>query len=55
MWWDWVCLRGMQESALLDNERDQAAPVRVALRLKTPIRGSFEGKRTGFTCRPQVD
>ena len=38
------CLRGMQESALSDNERDQAAPVRFALRLKAPIRGSFEGK-----------
>lgn len=44
MWRDWVRLKGMQESALSDNERDWAAPVRFALRLKTPIRGSFEGK-----------
>ena len=44
MWRDWVRLKGMQESALSDNERDWAAPVRFALQLKTPIRGSFEGK-----------
>ncbi len=44
MWRDWVRLKVMQESALSDNERDWAAPVRFALRLKTPIRGSFEGK-----------
>ena len=44
MWRDWVRLKGMQELALSDNERDWAAPVRFALRLKTPIRGSFEGK-----------
>lgn len=44
MWRDWVRLKGMQESALSDNERDWAAPVRFALRLKTPIRGSFGGK-----------
>lgn len=42
-----MCLRGMQESALSDNERDRAAPVRFALRLKTPIRGSFEGEKDG--------
>lgn len=40
---------------LLDNERDLAVPAQFALRLKTPVRGSFEGKRTGLTCRPQVD
>lgn len=39
-----MCLRGMQESALSDSERDRAAPVRFVLRLKMPIRGSFGGK-----------
>lgn len=29
---------------LLDNERDLAVLAQFALRLKTPIRGSFEGK-----------
>lgn len=44
MWRDWVRLKGMQESALSDNERDWAAPVRFALRLKTPFGVHLKGK-----------
>lgn len=51
-----MCLKGVQESALSDNERDWAAPVRFALRLKTPIRGSFEGKgRDSHADRRSID
>ena len=47
MWRDWVRLKGMQESALSDNERDWAAPVRFALRLKTTNSG-FDLKGKGW-------